>query len=39
MAGYNHIDTSPQFLAVDLEHQLLPGGVEHALHYLNPDGR
>jgi hypothetical protein len=23
--GYKHIDTSPRFIAVDLERQLLPG--------------
>ena len=30
MARYKHIDTSPRFLAVDLERQLLPGTLEHA---------
>jgi len=30
---------SPQFLAVDLEHQFLPESIERALHYLNPDSR
>jgi hypothetical protein len=25
MARYKHIDTSPRFLAVDLQRQLLPG--------------
>ena len=34
MARYKHIDTSPRFLAVDLERQLLPGTFEHALHHL-----
>jgi transposase len=34
MARYKHIDTSPRFLAVDLERQLLPGSFEHALNYL-----
>ena len=34
MARYKHIDTSPRFLAVDLERQLLPGSFEHALHHL-----
>lgn len=34
MARYKHIDTSPRFLAVDLERQLLPGTFEHALNYL-----
>ncbi|MFY9328469.1 MAG: hypothetical protein WAO76_10685 [Georgfuchsia sp.] len=31
MARYKHIDTSPRFLAVDLERQLLPGTFEYAL--------
>ncbi len=31
MARYKHIDTSPRFIAVDLERQLLPGSFEHAL--------
>ncbi len=34
MARYKPIDTSPRFLAVDLERQLLPGTFEHALNYL-----
>lgn len=34
MARYKHIDTSPRFLAVDLERQLLPGTIEYALSYL-----
>ena len=34
MARYKPIDTSPRFLAVDLERQLLPGSFEHALNYL-----
>ena len=34
MARYKPIDTSPRFLAVDLERQLLPGTFEHALCYL-----
>ncbi|MDK9725551.1 MAG: transposase [Sterolibacteriaceae bacterium MAG5] len=34
MARYKPIDTSPRFLAVDLERQLLPGSFEHALHHL-----
>ncbi len=34
MARYKHIDTSPRFLAVDLERQLLPGTFEHALNWL-----
>lgn len=29
-----HIDTSPRFLAVDLQRQLLPGTFEHAMNYL-----
>ena len=34
MAKYKHIDTSPRFLAVDLQQQLLPGTIEHALNHL-----
>jgi hypothetical protein len=34
VARYKHIDTSPRFLAVDLQRQLLPGSVEHALNHL-----
>lgn len=34
MARYKPIDTSPRFLAVDLERQLQPGAFEHALNYL-----
>ena len=34
MARYKAIDTSPRFLAVDLEKQLLPGRFEHAVHHL-----
>jgi transposase len=34
MARYKHIDTSPRFIAVDLQKQLLPGTIEHALNYL-----
>jgi transposase len=34
MARYKHIDTSPRFLAVDLQLQLLPGSLEHALNHL-----
>lgn len=34
MARYKQIDTSPRFLAVDFERQLLPGSFEHALNYL-----
>lgn len=34
MARYKKIDTSPRFLAVDLERQLVPGTFEHALHWI-----
>lgn len=34
MPRFKYIDTSPRFLAVDLEAQLLPGTFEHALHVL-----
>jgi hypothetical protein len=34
MARYKAIDTSPRFLAVDLEKRLLPGSFEHAVHHL-----
>jgi transposase len=34
MARYKVIDTSPRFLAVDLDKQLLPGTFEHAIHHL-----
>ncbi|WP_124951061.1 IS1182 family transposase [Sulfuriferula thiophila] len=34
MARYKHIDTSPRFLAVDLQRQLLPGTFEYALNRL-----
>jgi len=34
MARYKHINTSPRFIAVDLQKQLLPGTIEHALNYL-----
>ncbi len=34
MARYKRIDTSPRFLAVDLQQQLLPGTFEHAMNYL-----
>ena len=34
MARYKPIDTSPRFIAVDLERQLLPGAFEHALNHL-----
>ena len=34
MARYKHIDTSPRFLAVDLQRQLLPGTFEYAMNRL-----
>ena len=34
MARYKPIDTSPRFLVVDLQRQLLPGTFEHALNHL-----
>ena len=34
MARYNVVDTTPQFLSVDLARQLLPGTFEHALNHL-----
>lgn len=34
MARYKLIDTSPRFIAVDLQRQLLPGTFEHALDHL-----
>jgi len=34
MARYKHIDTSPRFLAVNLQAQLMPGTFEHALNHL-----
>lgn len=34
MARYKTIDTSPRFLAVDLERQLIPGTFVHALNHL-----
>ncbi len=34
MARYKHIDTSPRFLAVDFERQLLPSTFELALNHL-----
>ncbi len=34
MARYKLIDTSPRFIAVDLERQLHPGTFEHALNHL-----
>lgn len=34
MARYKVVDTSPRFLAVDLERQLMAGTFEHALHWI-----
>jgi hypothetical protein len=34
MARYKHINTSPRFLAVVLQRQLLPGTFEYTLNYL-----
>jgi transposase len=34
MARYKPIDTSPRFIPVDLERQLLPGTFEYALNHL-----
>ena len=34
MARYKLIDTSPRFIALDLQRQLLPGTFEHALNHL-----
>ena len=34
MPRYKVIDTNPQFLAVDLAKQLMPGSFEHAVHHL-----
>lgn len=34
MARYRQIDTSPRFIAIDLQTQLLPGTFEHALSHL-----
>lgn len=40
MARYKPIDTSPRFLAVDLERQLLPGSVQEAVCFIHqPGGR
>ena len=39
MARYTQIDTSPRFLAVDLEAQLLPGTFEHALNHFRRQAR
>ncbi len=34
MARYKPVDTQPEFVAIDLAAQLLPGTFEHALHHL-----
>lgn len=34
MTRYKHIDTSPRYIAVDLERQLILGTFGHALDYL-----
>ena len=34
MAGYQHIDTSPRFVSVDLAAQLLTGTCEHTAHHV-----
>lgn len=34
MTRYKEVDTSPRFLAVDLEKPLLPGSFEYAVHHL-----
>jgi hypothetical protein len=34
MARYKAIDSSPRFLAVDLEKHLLPGSFKHTVHHL-----
>lgn len=34
MARYKMIDTSPRFIAVDLERQLLPDSFGHAINHL-----
>ena len=34
LARYKFIDTSPRFIALDLQRQLLPGTFEHALNHL-----
>ena len=34
MARYKPLDTNPQFVAIDLARQLLPGTFEHALNHL-----
>ena len=34
MARYEHIDTSPRFIAVNLQRELLRGTFEYALNHL-----
>jgi hypothetical protein len=34
MPRYRHIDTSPRFIALDRQAQLLPGSFEYALQHL-----
>ena len=34
MARFKYIDTSPRFIAIDLQRQLLPGTFEHAVNHL-----
>ncbi len=34
MARYKHIDTSPRFLVIDLQRQLLPDTFEHAINHM-----
>ena len=34
MARFKYVDTSPRFLAIDLQRQLLPGTFEHAVNHL-----
>ena len=38
MARTKHIDTSPRFLAVDFQRQLLPCTIEHGLNHLLDHG-
>ncbi|PWB48909.1 MAG: transposase, partial [Nitrosomonadales bacterium] len=38
MARYKHIDTSPRFLAVDLQRQLLPGSFGCRSHRMQDSG-
>ena len=34
MARFTYVDTSPRFIAIDLQRQLLPGTFEHAVNHL-----